>query len=168
MALKTDYKEDVFTGNRKYQMIDNGDDTVSFVDVTSYSQVGDTFGAADINATNTAINGISTEYSGTATSTTTRVQKIAVSGIYHDIDGTKYMETTGTLSTTQETTFSFTNADILSTSFISVAAGRSTGDVSGEQNHFNYSSIYTTAGSCDVTYPPFTSAVSLTVRIYIR
>ena len=60
MALKTNYKEDVFTGNRKYQMTTNGDGTVSFTDVTEYSQVGDTFGAADINATNAAINNIGT------------------------------------------------------------------------------------------------------------
>ena len=58
MALKTDYKDDIpVSERRKYQMVDNGDGTVSFVDVTEYSQEGDTFGAADINATNEAVNG---------------------------------------------------------------------------------------------------------------
>lgn len=56
MALKTNYKDDVYSGNRKYNMINNSDGTVSFEDVTSYSKVGDTFGAGDINATNAAIN----------------------------------------------------------------------------------------------------------------
>lgn len=59
MALKTDYIDDVFSGNRKYQKTDNSDGTISLVDKTSYSQKGDTFSAADINATNKAVNGLS-------------------------------------------------------------------------------------------------------------
>lgn len=58
--LKTDYKDDVLdtTQNtkRKYQMIDNGDGTVSFEDVTKYLQQGDSFGADDINDTNEEVN----------------------------------------------------------------------------------------------------------------
>lgn len=52
--LRTDYKDDVLDTSvntqRKYQMVTNEDGTVSFTDVTEYSQVGDTFGAADVNA----------------------------------------------------------------------------------------------------------------------
>lgn len=59
MALKTDYKDDVFSGNRKYQKTDNSDGTISLVDKTAYSQKGDTFSAADINAINAAVNGLS-------------------------------------------------------------------------------------------------------------
>lgn len=59
MALKTDYKDDVFSGDRKYQKADNPDGTISLVDKTSYSQKGDTFSAADINATNKAVNSLS-------------------------------------------------------------------------------------------------------------
>ncbi|MFT4146433.1 MAG: hypothetical protein QM644_18475 [Mobilitalea sp.] len=54
--MKNNYKNDVFTGNRKYQMVDNGDGTFSFVDVTVYSQVGDTFAALDINNITTEFN----------------------------------------------------------------------------------------------------------------
>lgn len=54
--LKTNYKDAVFSGNRKYQEVNNGDGTVSFNDQTSYTQQGDRFGASDINGTNTAIN----------------------------------------------------------------------------------------------------------------
>ena len=57
--LKTNYKDDILldtSGKRKYTMITNDDGTVSFVDATDYSQNGDTFGAADINATNTEVN----------------------------------------------------------------------------------------------------------------
>lgn len=55
-ALRTDYQDDVFSGNRKYTMIQNGDGTVSFTDQTQYSQVGDLYGAAEINAQNEVIN----------------------------------------------------------------------------------------------------------------
>lgn len=56
MALKTDYKDAVFSGERKYQEIFNNDGTKSFTDRTVYTEVGDKFGANDINATNKAIN----------------------------------------------------------------------------------------------------------------
>lgn len=59
MALKTDYKDDVFSGDRKYQEKDNSDGTISLVDKTAYSQKGDTFSAADINAINKAVNELS-------------------------------------------------------------------------------------------------------------
>ena len=56
MALKTDYKDAVFSGERKYQEIFNNDGTKSFTDRTVYTEAGDKFGANDINATNAAIN----------------------------------------------------------------------------------------------------------------
>ena len=56
MALKTDYKDAVYTGNRKYTQTNNTDGTVSLVDATAYSTEGDPFGAADINATNQVVN----------------------------------------------------------------------------------------------------------------
>lgn len=54
--LRTDYVEDIFTGNRKYTMTENSDNTVSFTDVTEYEQYGDYYGAALVNAQNEAIN----------------------------------------------------------------------------------------------------------------
>lgn len=56
MALKTDYKDAVYTGNRKYTQTNNTDGTISLVDATAYSTEGDSFGASDINATNSAVN----------------------------------------------------------------------------------------------------------------
>ena len=55
-ALKTDYQDDIFSGNRKYTMIQNQDGSVSFTDVTQYTQRGDSYGAAQINQQNTAVN----------------------------------------------------------------------------------------------------------------
>lgn len=56
MALKIDYKDAVYTGNRKYTQSNNADGTISLVDATAYSTEGDPFGAADVNATNSAVN----------------------------------------------------------------------------------------------------------------
>lgn len=64
--LRTDYKDDLLDTSvntqRKYNVVNNDDGTVSFVDATVYTQNGDTFGASDINAVNqnlTAENGVS-------------------------------------------------------------------------------------------------------------
>lgn len=56
--LKTDYKDDVFTGQRKYRVLDNGDGTKTFTDNTVYSQIGDKFGAKDLNAITKTLNAL--------------------------------------------------------------------------------------------------------------
>ena len=58
MALRTDYKNAVFSGKRKYHLIENEDGTVSLLDATQYLQTGDRFGAKDVNAIGTAVNGL--------------------------------------------------------------------------------------------------------------
>lgn len=59
-VLPVDFQDDILTedmdGRRRYQMITNADGTVSFMDVTEYTQVGSNFGQAQINATNEAVN----------------------------------------------------------------------------------------------------------------
>lgn len=66
--LKTDYKNNVVDLNtnetRKYRMITNDDGTVSFEDVTVYSQVGNDFGAEDINAVTQELNQLETSKFG--------------------------------------------------------------------------------------------------------
>lgn len=51
--LRTDYKDDLLDTSvnerRKYNMISNDDGTVSFEDVTTYAQVGDSFSASILN-----------------------------------------------------------------------------------------------------------------------
>lgn len=59
--LSADFKDDIMadsTGMRKFQMIDNGDGTYSFVDVTNYSQTGSAYGAKEVNEEREAINAI--------------------------------------------------------------------------------------------------------------
>ena len=59
-TLPTNFKDDILSssmgGKRKYRIIDNGDGTYSFEDVTEYTQNGSDFGAGQINATNQAVN----------------------------------------------------------------------------------------------------------------
>lgn len=63
--LPTDFKDDILnTGvnqKRKYQQTYNSDGSVSFDDVTSYSQQGSDFGAQQVNETNGAVNNIYAE-----------------------------------------------------------------------------------------------------------
>ena len=59
-TLPTNYVDAVWSGQRKYEMTQNQDSTVSFTDVTEYSVTGSYFGASNINATNTQVNGLST------------------------------------------------------------------------------------------------------------
>lgn len=55
--LPTNYKDAIWNGNRKYRQINNADGTVSFEDVTEYSQKEDSFfGADDANAMNAGMN----------------------------------------------------------------------------------------------------------------
>ena len=58
MGLKTDYKDAMFDGQRRYRLIANEDGTYSLPDETTYTQEGDKFGANDINATNAEVNRI--------------------------------------------------------------------------------------------------------------
>lgn len=56
MKLKDNYKNDKYSGKRKYQLIQNDDETVSLDDVTEYLESGDIFNADDVNAANAQIN----------------------------------------------------------------------------------------------------------------
>lgn len=85
--LKTNYVDDVLdtTKNqlRKYQQIQNDDGTVSFVDVTEYTQVGTSFGAKDINDTNAAINDVNRNLNIRYNNDTDKVQ-LLFNGVWTD------------------------------------------------------------------------------------
>lgn len=59
--LSVEYQDDVLASSmnnqRRYTQTANSDGTISLTDATTYTQVGSTFGASDINATNAAIMG---------------------------------------------------------------------------------------------------------------
>lgn len=60
MYLPTNFVDDILDesmdGKRRYKLYQNADGTVSLEDVTNYAIEGSTFGANQINATNTAVN----------------------------------------------------------------------------------------------------------------
>ena len=68
--LSTDFKDDVLdtveNENRKYQMTYNTDGTVSFTDVTKYSQNGSLFGAKEVNEEREVINQLNKRLSDTS------------------------------------------------------------------------------------------------------
>lgn len=65
MGLSTNFKDDVISdgGLRRYNMIQNSDGTVSFEDVTDYSQVGSSYGAKEVNEERSAINELESKVS---------------------------------------------------------------------------------------------------------
>lgn len=62
MALKTNYVDDVLNTSkntvRRYDMVTNSDGTISLYDSTSYTQVGDEYGASQVNEQNKMINNL--------------------------------------------------------------------------------------------------------------
>lgn len=56
MSLKTNYKDSIFIGDKKFKMITNSDGTISLKDVTEYSEIGDDFGSNDVNSITTKLN----------------------------------------------------------------------------------------------------------------
>lgn len=95
---------------------------------------------------------------GTASATDVSYQRIGINGTYYEIKGTKYMQQTKTLSTSASTTYTFTNSAITTSSRIEVYAS-----VYG----LSPSSVTVSSGSCSVEFPSYSSATSVTVRIYI-
>ena len=56
-ALKTNFVNSQWTGEKQFQMTQSGD-VVTLTDVTTYSQNGDTYHASDINEANTLLNNL--------------------------------------------------------------------------------------------------------------
>lgn len=102
---------------------------------------------------------VTIDSTGTASASGTKYERVGINGVYTEIDGTKYMEQTKTLSTSAATTYTFTNSAITANSLIDPYTS-----IFGVMP----SNIETTGGTCTVTIPSYSSAVSLKVRIYIR
>lgn len=58
MSLKTNYKDDIYEGSRRWRITKNGDGTYNITDATAYTQQGDKFGQNDVNAITTEVNRI--------------------------------------------------------------------------------------------------------------
>ena len=81
-TLKTDYANDVLNEavntNVKYVLTDNGDNTISLQDATSYTTLGDSLDASVVNATNTVVNAHSTDLTQAKSDITTNATDIGV------------------------------------------------------------------------------------------
>ena len=133
------------------------------------SSVGDISQLATTNKSDTVVainelvanmpDEVTIGYTGTASDTSVRYQRIGIGDVYTEINGTKYMEQTVTLSTSGTTTATFTNAAITSDSVI---------EPYYSEYGFAAESIVTTNGQSVLTLPKVDTAISLTVRIYIK
>lgn len=102
---------------------------------------------------------VEVNYTGTASASGVRHQRIGINGVYTAIEGTKYMEQTQTVSTTTDTTYTFTNSNITASSKVFPWAS---------EWGIIPSSVTVSSGTCTVVIPKQASAHSITVGIYIR
>ena len=102
---------------------------------------------------------ISVDFTGTASASGTRYQRIGYGSTYYEINGTKYMEQTKTLSTSADVTYTFTNSAITTDSVIEPYC-----DIFG----VSPKSISVSNGSCNIVVPKQSSAISCKIRIYIK
>lgn len=123
-----------------------------------FSSVGSGLSVSD-DTLSADVKSVTVDNTGTASSSAVSYQRIGVNGSYTEINGTKYMEQTQTVSTSTNTTYTFTNADIKADSVI---------DVYASEFGINPSSVAVSSGSCVVTIPAQSSAISLGIRIYIK
>lgn len=101
---------------------------------------------------------VTIDRTGTASASAVSYQRIGIDGTYTEIDGTKYMEQTQTVTTSADKTYTFTNNAILTNSIIQVYTTDGIG----------YKSISSSAGSVSIVIPAQSAQKSVTVRIYIR
>ena len=94
-----------------------------------------------------------------ATSTVLGYQALTVGDVDYIIKGTAFMEDSKIMSTTEDNVFTFTNPYITSNSLI---------EVSTSIYGINPTDVVTTNGSCVVTFPAHTEAVSMGCRIDIK
>ena len=105
------------------------------------------------------VHSVTVDHIGTASATSARVQRVGVNGTYYEIDGTKYMEYSQTLSTSADTVYTFTNSAITADSAVDVWT-----DIRG----IIPSDQVTTSGQCVVTFPQQSTAQTMTCRIYVK
>lgn len=95
---------------------------------------------------------------GTASATGVAYQYVKAGGTTYEIKGTKYMQQSKTVSTSADTTYTFSNSAITTSSSIRVMADR-----------FGIapSNVTVSNGQCVVTIPAQSTAFTLAIKIYI-
>lgn len=115
------------------------------------------------NILNANIRNVALSIEGTGSSTIPKYQQISVNTngttVNTEINGTKYMEYSQTLSTTNDTTYTFTNASITTDSAI---------DVFTSVWGIDPINVSISSGSCTVTFEAVDTAITMMCRIYIK
>lgn len=138
MPLKVDYVNQIpSTATKIYDILDSSDsllfEDIKISDQTVYTEEGDSFGAADINATNTQVNANTQSISdiGTILGDVTVEQLALLADVTGDI-AEKVVITTDTTDTTPEITLADNNEyiysdDAITTLDITLASGYTAG-----------------------------------------
>ena len=107
--MKADWKDDIFTGDRKYNLTNNTDGTVSLTDATEYTQNGDAFGAKELNEIGEEMNKIQSIKTVTLTSsgwssTAPYTQTVDIDGITESDLPVPLLDVSGAESLSEEKT----------------------------------------------------------------
>ena len=95
----------------------------------------------------------------TGTDTVLGGQFLTINSVETLIQGTGYMEKTQTLSTSSNNVYTFTNAAITTSSTI---------DVYTSVFEMYPTDVQLSTGQCQVTFEPYSSAVSMSCKIYVK
>lgn len=128
-----------------------------------FSSIGEGLTVDSNNRLNANVRSVVLSMEGTGTASSPKYQQIAVNTngttVNAEIDGTKYMEYSQTLSTTVDTVYTFTSSVITNNSAVDVFT-----DIWG----IDPTNVSISSGSCTVTFAPADSATNMRCRIYIR
>lgn len=135
----------------------------SEIDNKPFSSIGVGLTVDANNRLNANVRSVTLSMEGTGTASSPKYQQIAVNTngttVNTEIDGTKYMEYSQTLSTTVDTVYTFTSSVITNNSAVDVFT-----DIWG----IDPTNVNITSGSCTVTFGPASSATNMRCRIYIK
>jgi len=176
MSLKIDFKDDIFDGKRKYNLITNEDGTVSFEDVTEYVQEGDLFGGNEINTTNLKVNELEGKQVGTLVGAYKLIEEatdFTIDGLDFSADGEIYQCYLNgrVLSSNQRCGVAIRfNNDYIKANFSQSRIVFDDGEFAsgGSSGNYSYSLITLTDGyiSCDLTITKMYNVIYSTKSIF--
>ena len=126
--------------------------------VTMVDEDGNEY-TADLKSSIYYIDSVDMYTVGSPSSTQVTYQNLQVNETNFELPGTKYMEQSVILSSSNDTTVVFSSSHIKADSYV---------DVITTIPDLCYDSVLTVAGSCTIVFAAQASSVEVTVRIYIK
>lgn len=96
---------------------------------------------------------------GTPSATEVTYQNIAIGSNNYEVAGSKYMETSVVLSSSEDSIINFTHADIHANSIV---------DIFTTIENMNYESLTLTEGNCSIVYAKQEEETPMSIRMYIK